>query len=212
VFRIQASGRPGEGFQMGIEAGLFSQFDMRTPANDLITEDYIVAVPISWRRGGTSAKFRVLHRSAHVGDEYLVKSHDERFDLTLDGVSAAVARDFFGSARVYVGWDQVLRNKTTSIRRGIGQAGFDFADLEGGIRLGGVMAQLRGGLDVQAVRDLGWNTLSTAKLGFDLFDARRTPGRRSAGIYLEWLRGPSPAGQFYGYRTSTIGILTIFHL
>jgi hypothetical protein len=211
VFRFLDPGNVGKGIQIGIEAGVFTQFDMRTPANDLITADFIAGVPITWRHDGSSARLWFVHRSAHAGDEYLLKSKAERFDLTIDGINFIFSQDISRFLRGYAGWDQVLRNKTTSIRKGVAQAGFDFTDPNEGIPLGRhLVARLRGGVDVRSIRDLDWDALVTTRVGFHLADP--VFAGRSAGIYLEWLKGPSPAGQFYGYPVSSVGISAIFTL
>ena len=36
------------GWQVGLLAGVFSQFDLSAPSSDLINTDYVVGVPLSW--------------------------------------------------------------------------------------------------------------------------------------------------------------------
>ncbi|MCE9535165.1 MAG: DUF1207 domain-containing protein, partial [Nitrospirae bacterium] len=54
------------GWQVGLLAGVFSQFDMNAPSSDLINTDYVVGIPLSWRSGLFSTRVRLYHQSTHL--------------------------------------------------------------------------------------------------------------------------------------------------
>jgi hypothetical protein len=85
------------GLQLGIEAGIFSQFDLRTPSYDLVNADYIIGLPITFRYSGFSARMRVYHQSSHLGDEYLLRGpsvQPERENLSFESLEAVSISSF----------------------------------------------------------------------------------------------------------------------
>src|SRR6185436_21081639 len=60
---------PGEGVQLDVVGSIFAQFGLDTPSNDLINADYIIGLPLTFRRSGFSARARLYHQSSHFGDE-----------------------------------------------------------------------------------------------------------------------------------------------
>src|SRR5512138_88488 len=62
---------PGDGVQIGIEAGVFAQFDLGTRSADLLNTDFVVGIPVTFRVSGFSGRFRVWHQSSHLGDEFI---------------------------------------------------------------------------------------------------------------------------------------------
>src|SRR6266487_5886372 len=67
---------PNEGVQLDVVGSIFAQFDLGTPSNDLINADYIIGLPLTFRRSGFSARLKIYHQSSHLGDEYLLRSED----------------------------------------------------------------------------------------------------------------------------------------
>src|SRR5262245_35337652 len=61
---------PGDGVQLDVVGSIFAQFDLGTESNDLINADYIIELPLTFRRGGFSARARIYHQSSHLGDEF----------------------------------------------------------------------------------------------------------------------------------------------
>src|SRR5512133_1384990 len=59
---------PGDGVQIGSEAGVFAQFDLGTRSADLLNADYVGGIPLTFRVASFSGRFRVWHQSSHLGD------------------------------------------------------------------------------------------------------------------------------------------------
>lgn len=62
------------GWQVGLLAGVFSQFNLDAPSTDLINDDYIVGIPVSWRHGAWLTQVHLYHQSSHIGDEFLLEN------------------------------------------------------------------------------------------------------------------------------------------
>ena len=55
--------RPCDGVQVNIQGGVFAQFNLSAPSYDLLNSDYVVGLPVTFRRGGVSGRFRLYHQS-----------------------------------------------------------------------------------------------------------------------------------------------------
>ena len=189
--------------QIGAAGGAIARFDMKTPANDIVSEDYEVGIPVWIRSGALGARLRIYHRSSHIGDEFVLNNPDfTRFDMTYEAVEGILAA-YVGAGRVYVGADYIYDNITTDIDPGALRAGFDITS-ESGFVAGSLRARLVGGVDLKALNDLEWRVGKSAVAGLELsrIDSR-APSMR---ILLELFSGPSEAGQFYGKSERYIGI------
>lgn len=197
---------PGGGnaiVQIGAAGGAIARFDMKTVANDIVSEDYEIGLPVWVRAGAFGARLRVYHRSSHIGDEFVLNNPGfTRFDMTYEAVEAILAASF-GAGRAYVGGDYIYHNVTTEIDPGVLRAGADVIS-ESGFTTGSLRARLVGGVDLKASRDLEWSVSKSAVAGFELSRLEsRSPSMR---ILLEFFSGPSQAGQFYGKSERYIGI------
>src|SRR2546425_5357996 len=61
----------GRDWQLGVAAGVFSEFNMQSSTTGLLNTDYLVGLPITYRRGSFATRFRVYHQSSPLGDQYL---------------------------------------------------------------------------------------------------------------------------------------------
>ena len=182
------------GLTLGVQAGVFGRFRLEVSGNDLVASDWIVALPAEIARGPWSGRLRLLHWSAHVGDE-LIEAGVERVDFTTEMLEALIA---FGSdeLRVYGGGSLVVRSSLENEP----QLGAGFSD-DVLIRFG-ADARVRpwardevtvdGGVDWQSNDRTGWAGQLSVRLGVAVRDGARSA--RLSGIYH---RGPSPMGQFF---------------
>jgi hypothetical protein len=189
--------------QIGAAGGAIARFDMKTPANDIVSEDYEVGIPVWIKAGSFAARVRVYHRSSHIGDEFVLNNPDfTRIDLTYEAVETILSISL-GDARLYAGGDYIYDNVTTDIDPGVFRSG---ADIVTGSRMLGrsVTARLVGGIDLKAANDLEWTVAKSAVAGVELsrIDSR-SPTMR---ILIELFSGPSEAGQFYRRSERYVGI------
>ena len=189
--------------QVGAAGGMIARFDMHTRANDIVSEDYEIGFPVWMRSGIFGARFRVYHRSSHIGDEFVLNNPGfTRFDMTYEAVEG-VTGVTFGGARVYIGGDYIYHNATTRIAPGTLRIGGDLISASG-FDSGSLHGRWVAGLDVKASRDLDWRAAKSAVTGFELSRAgSSSPAMR---IMIELSSGPSTAGQFYGKSEKYVGL------
>ncbi len=84
-------------FEFGGQGAVFSTFDQDQPSRDQFNSDFFAGVYLAARRGPWSGLGRLIHRSSHVGDEFLLN----------EGADAGVTRENFGFERVdlYLSYD-----------------------------------------------------------------------------------------------------------
>jgi hypothetical protein len=56
---------------------VFAQFDLDSTSDDLLNADYVVGLPLTFRRAGFSARGRFYHQSSHLGDELLLREEND---------------------------------------------------------------------------------------------------------------------------------------
>ena len=92
-------------WETGIQAAVFSDFNLGAPSNDLINSDFIASVYGSIRAGHFSAFGRVYHQSSHLGDEFLLRTLTdlERINLSYEGADLRLSYELPYGLRVYGG-------------------------------------------------------------------------------------------------------------
>lgn len=182
------------GLTLGIQAGVFGRFRLEVSGNDLVASDWIVALPAEIARGPWSGRLRLLHWSAHVGDE-LIEAGVERVDFTTETLETLVAYGF-GDFRLYGGGSVVIRSSLENEP----QLGPAFSD-DLLIRFGADTrvhpwarddVTLHGGVDWHSTDRTGWEGQLSVRLGLAVRD-----GAHSAQLSAVYHRGPSPMGQFF---------------
>ena len=192
---------PNEGVQLDVVGSIFAQFDLGTPSNDLINADYIIGLPLTFRRSGFSTRVRVYHQSSHLGDEYLLRSEDiDRQNLSFESVEFLASQEL-GPLRVYGGGERIFRREPGTLPLELFHAG---AELRTG-RAGRV--QFVSGLDLKATDLHDWSPAVSGRVGLEV--ARYGSGghpARLVTLMLEFYQGPSPYGQFFQDDISYLGV------
>src|SRR5262249_8803445 len=85
--------RPGGGLRVTLEGGVFAQFDLNTPSDDLINADYVIGLPLTYRRGPFSTRLRFYHQSSHLGDEFVLRSRIPRENFSFQSAEAIMSVD-----------------------------------------------------------------------------------------------------------------------
>lgn len=189
-----------DGFVFGVEAGIFSRWNMETREKDLIATDWILTIPFVLHRGGHWLRFRYFHTSAHLGDEYIKVFEVPRVDFTRDELELVGQLRMHEEIAVYGGGSWILRRDPPDMKRW---------NLRGGLQFEG--RQLNGGrpyaaVDVQLDQDDDWKPQLTIHAGFQLFGGDRARGIR---LVSELFTGPPWQGQFYTENTTyfTLGVI-----
>ena len=98
---------------IGIEAGIFSVFDLDHPTAAMVNTDFFVALMLTYAVNKWSWRFRLWHISSHIGDEYLISNPDfTRRNLSDEAVDLFASYQLAQSVRLYIGvGDIFLRDK-----------------------------------------------------------------------------------------------------
>jgi hypothetical protein len=180
----------GDGLQLSIAGGLFAQFNLDAASSDLINTDYVIGLPITYRRGEWSSRLRIYHQSSHLGDEFLLAVQPERVNLSFESVELLVSYDW-QQWRSYFGGEYIFHRNPADLKPGGAHAGLEYRHLKPILQSG----RLVGGLDVKSWQQHDWSTDISFKVGLE-FGATNY-GHRRLRLMAEVYDGHSPHGQFY---------------
>jgi hypothetical protein len=195
--------------EIGIQAGVFSDFDLDQNRVDLINTSYLVGPIFAYRRGDFSALLRIYHQSSHYGDNYLLNNPGAHyFELSYEQPNLILSYDLFHKmVRVYGGGGYLIDTAPANLRPGIVEYGVEYYghplfDNSSTIPVAAV--------DFQNHQANDWGTDISARLGLQ-FQNPSTFGRR-LDLMLEYYDGHSPNGQFFLERIQQFGIGLHFYL
>ena len=190
-----------DGWQVGILAGVFAQFNMDSDSEDLINADYVIGLPVSWRRGLFSTRVRLYHQSSHLGDEFVLGNPGfQRVNLSFEEVEAILSLDTPGGwGRVYAGGGYLVHREPASLDPIKVQWGLE---LRGPAYhspiLGRVLPDLRlvpvFGVDFKTFEQQDW-VLNTNVAGG--LEWNRVGSSRRVRFLVNYYNGFSPYGQFF---------------
>jgi hypothetical protein len=195
------------GWQVGLLAGVFSQFNLDAPSSELINTDYIVGIPLSWRSGAWSTRVRLYHQSSHLGDEFLLgRPGFNRVNLSFEEVEAILSYDYRW-ARLYAGGGYLVDREPVTLDRIRAQWGFELRGptMDSPI-LGTVVAGLRItpvlGTDFKSFEELNW-VINTNVVGG--IEWSMDGSTRRLRVLLNYYHGFNPYGQFFAQKIESVG-------
>ena len=200
---------PGDGIQFSLSAGVFAQFDLGTESYDMLNADYVVGLPVTFRRGWFSTRLRVYHQSSHLGDEYLLREPPDRQDrenLGFEALEWLLSADA-GPLRLYGGGEMLFRREPEDLERFVAHGGAEFRPLPRIIPLGSLGGfRFVAATDIKSSEEQDWEPAIAARAGleYDRLGGADIPARRW-GIFAEFYTGPSPYGQFFREKVRLIG-------
>jgi hypothetical protein len=190
----------GDGLQVSVEAALFAQFNMSTASKDLLNADYTIGIPVTYRRGDNSLRFRIYHQSSHLGDELLLGANPpNRVNLSFEALELIYSREWRGW-RVYGGGEYLFDKTPSDLKPLIAHAGVEFRGSDplvwGGRPVGGV--------DMKSLEEHDWSLDTSVKVGLEF--GHPNPGQRRLRLLAEWYKGADPHGQFYVHKVDYLGL------
>jgi opacity protein-like surface antigen len=192
----------GGEWDLGIQAGVFSIFDISSASIDLVNADYRVGAVSSYRNGRFSAFARVYHQSSHLGDEFLLGDPGfPRVNLSYEEVDAKLSYELFSWLRVYGGGGVIFHRFPQNLGVGTTQWGVELTSTR--TYWGGRLRPVAYA-DFQCNERTNWEINRSILAGIQFENARI--GDRQIQVLLEYYAGPSPDGQFYTQRVSWYGI------
>lgn len=196
--------RPGEGWQLGVDALVASQFNLDTGSDDLINTDFRIGLPLSYKRGSFAGRAKLFHQSSHLGDEIILSGNaPERVNLSIEALDFVLAWEG-ASWRVYGGGFYLLSSDIEDQKESGLHAGFDYAGTAP-VLFG---ARLVGGIDLRSFEENDWRVGTSVKVGLQF--GRPRPERRGVTVLLEGYNGPAPWGQFYNTYIKSYGVALQF--
>lgn len=203
LYRWGMSG--GGAWQLGLQGGVFSQFNLNAPSTDLVNSDFNVGFPLSYRDGRFSARLQIYHQSSHLGDEFLLRADPRRINLSFESLEGLISTRGWG-LRLYGGGEYLVRREPEDLERGILHAGLQSQNL---LDLG-PFGRLLGGVDLKSMEEHDWAVQVSLKAGVAL-KGWNAPNRE-VRLLLEGFKGHSPYGQFYDDRVAFYGLGLYFGL
>jgi hypothetical protein len=204
TFALFRDAAPLDGhWDIAIQAGVFSMFNMDTASKDLVNADYTVGLLTSYRTGAFSGFLRFHHQSSHLGDEFILNSRTpvNRLNLSFEEVDMKLSYELASWLRVYGGGGVLVGKDPKTLGIGTSQFGAELTSpwtlLNGKIRPV-VYA------DFQANERSNWAVSRSLMAGLQFENARI--GDRKVLVLVEYFKGPSPNGQFFTQSTDWLGL------
>ena len=189
-------------WEFGVQAGVFSIFDVSAQSIDLVNADYRVGLLTSYRNGPLSGFLRVQHQSSHLGDEFLLNNPGvTRLNLSYEEVDVKLSYQLFPWLRLYGGGGYIVHRFPEDLGRGTTQWGVELVSTK--TFLAGLLRPVAYG-DFQCNERTGWQVGQSIMAGVQFENARI--GDRQIQLLAEYYSGPSPDGQFYSQRAAWYGI------
>lgn len=199
IFR-SAGDRSGEGVQLNLAGAVFSQFNLDEASFDLINADYVIGLPLAYRKSGFSARLRTYHQSSHLGDEFLLSRQPERTNLSFESLELILSQEL-GVLRVYGGGEAFFRSEPGDLPKRLAHAGVELRPTTLG------EGRFLAAVDLKAVEGEDWELAWSARAGLEI--ARiPSPGHppRVISLVAEFYEGLAPYGQFYREDIRYMGI------
>ena len=199
------------GWQVGLLAGVFAQFDLNTPSSDLINADYVVGIPLSWRSGLFSTRVRLYHQSTHLGDEFVLHNPGVgRVNYSYEEAEGILSLDAPGGwGRLYAGGGYLLHREPANLDRLKVQAGVELrgptwsnGPIERFVSGPLVMTPVLGA-DFKTFEQLNWTLNANVVGGLEF---ARAGALRRFRVLLNYYHGNNPYGQFYGQKVESVGL------
>lgn len=192
--------REGDGLQLSMEGALFAQFNLSTSSNDLINADYTIGIPVTYRHGDNSLRFRIYHQSSHLGDELLLSANPpNRVNLSYEAVELIYSREWRGW-RVYGGGEYLVHKEPADLKPMSAHWGLEYRSSKPLVWNGRPIV----GVDLKSLEENNWSIDTSVKVGLEFGHPK--PGQRSLRLMTEWYNGFNPHGQFYNNKVEYYGL------
>jgi opacity protein-like surface antigen len=204
TFALYRSAAPlGGQWELSIQAGVFSVFDMRGISTDLQNADYTAGLLASYRTGPFSGFLRLSHQSSHLGDEFILFSPTpvDRVNLSFEEVDLKLSYELSSWFRVYGGGGILVSRDPNTL--GIGTSQFGAELTSPWTWLNGKIRPVAYG-DFQVNERSNWAVSRSLMAGLQFENARI--GDRRLQVLVEYFKGPSPNGQFFTQSIEWIGL------
>lgn len=193
-------------WEAGLQAAVFSDFNLDARSSDLINSDFIASVYSSIRTGQFSAFARIYHQSSHLGDEFLLRTQLERINLSYEGADLRLSYELPFGIRIYGGGGGIFHKEPASIETWSTQYGLE---LRSPWRIEFASMRPILAVDFKNHQQNNWDVDISARAGIQ-FDNHQVFSRKLLFL-VEYFNGHSPTGQFYKEKAEYLGIGAHYH-
>ncbi|MDI1278263.1 DUF1207 domain-containing protein [Methylobacter sp.] len=193
-------------WEAGLQAGVFSDFNLNASSSDLINTDFIASAYSSMRAGQFSAFGRLYHQSSHLGDEFLLRTKLERVNLSYEGVDLKLSYELPYGVRLYGGGGGLFHKEPSALKVWSAQYGIEFRSPW---RMDFASMRPIVAADIKHYDENNWSTDISARAGVE-FENLQVLGRKLQ-ILVEYYNGFTPSGQFYKEKVEYIGLGAHYH-
>ncbi|MCW5601479.1 DUF1207 domain-containing protein [Nitrosomonas sp.] len=195
-------------WEVGLQAGVFSDFNLDASSSDLINTDFIASIYSSMRAGNASAFARIYHQSSHLGDEFLLRALTslERINLSYEGADLRLSYELPYGVRVYGGGGGIFHKEPSTIKPWSVQYGIEFRSPW---RLDIAPVRPILAVDIKNHEQNNWNADISTRAGIQ-FDNFQTFNRKLQFL-AEYFNGNSPTGQFFREKVEYLGLGAHYH-
>ena len=198
-------------WEAGMQAGVFSDFNLDTQSNNLVNSDFTVAAYGSLRSGQFSAFGRFYHQSSHVGDEFLIAEFQQdpnfrRINLSFEALDLKLSYELPYGVRLYGGGGGLVDKDPAALKTWSAQYGVEFRSpwVIDFAAMRPIIAA-----DIKNFQQNNWNTDVSVRAGVE-FDNTNIWGRKLQ-LLVEYFDGNTPIGQFYQTKVQYVGLGAHFH-
>ena len=192
--------REGDGLQLSVEGALFAQFNLDTASHDLINADYTIGIPVTYRHGDNSLRFRIYHQSSHLGDELLLSANPPgRVNLSYEAIELIYSREW-RAWRVYGGGEYLVHKEPADLKPMSAHWGIEYLGSKPLVWNGRPIV----GVDMKSLEEHNWTIDTSVKAGLEF--GHPNPGQRRLRLMAEWYKGFDPHGQFYKNKVEYFGM------
>jgi hypothetical protein len=205
IFRYHIDG--SNEWELGLQPGVFSIFDLDSASVDLINTDFFLAAFGAYRHRSLTGMLRVFHQSSHLGDELLLRqTRPNRINLSYEGIDAKLSYDLPWGFRIYGGGGYLFHVNPSDLGRGSAQVGGEFRSERGFLR---DWIRPVAGLDLQFREENQWKTDLSLRLGVELDSVSIL--NRNLQLLVEYFKGHSFEGQFFNQAVEYLGLSARFN-
>ena len=181
---------------MYADARVFSRFRVEYESRDDMGQDWFVGGGLEMRQGAWSGRAAIMHRSSHLGDEFVEMTGAERIEFGSEQLDVTAAYDLAGVARVYGGGSWIFRSYLGWEPQLVALGVRDRAQVQVGadnvwVPWAGRPVAVYGGVDVQAAERTDWDAGVAGAIGIGV------QAQRSFRLMLRAYDGPSTMGEFF---------------